>query len=310
MKKIFNLLLVALVPAATLMAQTEKLPDGSFEEWTTGTNYSNEKYDDLKNSFWTTLNVLSTLSPEMGTGPIVVFKEEGKSGFCPKMMSSELTLGEQPIFLPGVVGAMTVIIDKQTANFGRPFTSRPQSLKGFMKYEPVDGDSASIFVEVYKSDAEGRRIIGKVEKKFKEAIEDWTEFELNLRYQSDEVPDSISVLFVSSAGYNFDDLFACKGSIGSTLWVDECEFTYDMANEDGSFAIDSKVYPSPAVNEINITVAKASRMEIFDAAGKLQMVRELVEGENTIDVSSLKSGMYTYRLSKDTKIGGGKFIKK
>ena len=113
-------LLTALLTVSFAWAQ--QLPDGGFEEWKTGENYQKETFDDLANPFWQTLNVLSTLPPEMGTGPVVVFKEQGKTGFCPRMESNQLTLGEKTIFLPGVVGAMTVIIDKQTAQFGRPYS--------------------------------------------------------------------------------------------------------------------------------------------------------------------------------------------
>ena len=216
------------------MAQNQPLPDGKFEQWEQGKLYGDAgTYDDLANPFWKSLNILATLSPDMFTGPVTLFKDKGRSDaegdFAPKMQSDYLKFGEdKEIFLPGVVGAMTVLIDDQTAVFGRPFKSRPTAIKGYMKYEPVNGDSASIFVEVYKyNEAVGRRqIIGRVEQIYKEKVEEWTVFELPLSYMSDIEPDSITVLFVSSAGYDFSDLFNCKGQIGSTLWVDDVEFVY------------------------------------------------------------------------------------
>ena len=216
------------------MAQNQALPDGKFEQWEQGTTDAGDAYDDLASPFWESLNILATLPPEDFTGPVTLFKDKGRSGeegdYSVKMVSNELIFGQEStyIFLPGVVGAMTVLIDAQSAKFGRPFVSRPTAIKGYMKYAPVEKDSASIFVELYKYNAEvGRRvIIGRVEQIFKDSVKDWTEFELPIAYNSDITPDSITVLFVSSAGYDFEDLFNCHGQVGSTLWVDDVEFVY------------------------------------------------------------------------------------
>lgn len=322
MKKIL-VLLAALATAGCAWAQ--QLPDGGFEEWKTGTTFQKETYDDLANPFWQTLNVLSTLPPEMGTGPVVVFKEQGKHGFCPRMESNQLTLGDKTIFLPGVVGAITVIVDKQTAQFGRPYTSRPESLKGVMKYKPVDGDSASIFVEVYTTKEDGTRdMVGRVEQIYYDAIEDWTEFELPIRYRDDEAKvDSICVLFVSSAGFpkNFSDLFECKGQIGSTLWVDDCRFVIDgndpgVPGKDTTTANESlnamgvKAYPNPVTDVLNIWVEENAQLAIFDQAGRVLRQQTVLAGENTVNLADLKAGFYTYRVMGATKIGSGKFIKK
>ncbi|MDE6514514.1 MAG: PCMD domain-containing protein, partial [Bacteroidales bacterium] len=267
-------LLAALLTVSFAWAQ--QLPDGGFEDWKTGKTYQGNAYDDLANPFWQTLNVLSTLQPEMGTGPVVVFKEQGKTGFCPRMESNQLTLGEKTIFLPGMIGSITVIIDKQTAQFGRPYTGRPTALKGVMKYKPVNNDSAAIFVEVYKTSENGQRQkITRNEVIYKDAIEDWTEFEIPLEYMSDETPDSICVLFVSSAGYDFEDLFNCKGQIGSTLWVDDCRFE-GVSNEDNTAneaadMLNVRTYPNPATDVLNVVVEENAQLTILDQAGRILM---------------------------------------
>lgn len=303
-------LLAALLTVSFAWAQ--QLPDGSFEEWKTGKNYQGETYNDLANPFWQTLNVLSTLPPEMGTGPVVVFKEQGKTGFCPKMQSDTLTLGEQTIFLPGVVGAMTVIIDRQTAQFGRPYTGRPTTLKGFMKYEPVENDSAAIFVEVYTTKDGKREVVGRVEQIYYEAMKDWTEFELPIRYRDDESPvDSICVLFISSAGYDFNDLFNCHGQVGSTLWVDDCRFegVSGTANEAAGM-LNVRAYPNPATDVLNVVVEENAQLTIFDQAGRVLLQQAVVAGENALNIANLKAGFYTYRVMGAQKNGSGKFIKK
>ncbi|MDE7091228.1 MAG: T9SS type A sorting domain-containing protein [Bacteroidales bacterium] len=313
-------LLAALLTASFAWAQ--QLPDGGFEEWKTGKTVQDEIYDDLANSFWQTLNVLSTLPKEMGTGPIVVFKDKGKYGACPRMESNQLSLGEKTIFLPGLVGSLTVIVDKQTADLGRPFSAEPESLtslKGFMKYKSVNNDSAMIWAQVF---SEGE-MIGNGEQKYYESVTDWQEFDLPIRYRKDSPIDSICVLFVSSAGVRFDSLFECKGEIGSTLWVDGCRFVIDgndpgapdtnvpplTANEAADM-LNVRTYPNPATDVLNVVVEENAQLTIFDQAGRVLLQQAVVAGENALNIANLKAGFYTYRVMGAQKNGSGKFIKK
>ena len=323
-------LLAALLTVSFAWAQ--QLPDGGFENWKKdGPNYEGNYYDELGDPFWKTLNMLSTLEPEMGTGPIVVFKEEGKRGSCPRMVSGSLQLGNKPIFLPGVVGSFTVDIKNQTAHFGRPYTGMPESLKGYMKYAPVNGDSAAIFVEVYTTKDGQRKMVGRVEQRFFNAMPTWTEFDLPIRYriEDDEEIDSICVLFVSSAGYNCDDLFECKGQVGSTLMVDGCRFVIDgndpgapdanlPENEDKPLIVANetvdmlnvRAYPNPATDVLNVVVEENAQLTIFDQAGRVLLQQAVVAGENALNIANLKAGFYTYRVMGAQKNGSGKFIKK
>lgn len=308
MKKTILLLGVLSIFMGKSMAQEQPLPDGKFEQWEQGKLYGDAgTYDDLANPFWKSLNILATLPPDMFTGPVTLFKDKGRSGsdddFAPKMVSDFLQFGDdKEIFLPGVVGAITVWTEKQTATFGRPFTSKPKAIKGYMKYEPVNGDSASIFVEVYKyNEAAGiRQMIGRVEKIYKETVKDWTAFELPIVYNSEMTPDSITVLFVSSAGYRFDSLFECKGQIGSTLWIDDVEFVYEGTSvSENPVLASSKLYPNPSFNgSFNLNVKAACRMEVISIAGQLVMQQNLATpGAYTVDLSRFAPGVYYIRLS-------------
>lgn len=292
-------------------AQNYPIPDGHFEKWETGKTDEGGTYDELSDPFWSSLNMISGLPPESFTGPVTMFKDKGRSGadddFAPKMVSGEMTFGTEAkhIFLPGVVGTIDVIVETQSADFGRLFPSRPAKLKGYMKYLPVNGDSASIFVEAYKYNEEGGRrvIVGRVEQFFKDSIEEWAAFELPITYNFDETPDSITVLFVSSAGYRFDSLFECKGQVGSTLWVDDVEFVYEggepSTNNENAVLAASKLYPNPSFNGIfNLNVQEACRMEVVSVSGQLVMQQNLTAaGAYTVDLSRFAPGFYYIRLS-------------
>ena len=326
MKKTILLLgLLSLFMGKSMAQNQQPLPDGKFEQWEQDTTYWGDIYDDVANPFWSSLNMIATLPPDMFTGPVTLFKDKGRSGaegdFAPKMRSDTMRFGTDGklIFLPGVVGALNVLVDEQSAEFGRPFVSRPAKIKGYMKYEPVDGDSASIFVEIYQYNVDMgiRQIIGKVEKFYKEPMADWTPFEIPIAYvdaDDDEkmTPDSATVLFVSSAGYNFDDLFACQGQVGSTLWVDDVEFVYEADTdpedpddpEDPTFnenpvLASSKLYPNPSRNGIfNLSVKEACHIDVVSAAGMLMMQQEFVAaGAYTVDLSRFATGVYYIRLT-------------
>lgn len=322
MKKTFLFLAAMVAFGMNASAQQEQIEDGSFDFWKEETDARGEKFHDLSDPFWGTLNMLATLPAEQFTGPVTVFRDKGRTGadddYAPRMQSDTMTYGQdaETIFLPGVVGAMTVITETQTAQFGRPFSSRPLSLKGYMKYTPVNGDSASIFVELYKyNEVIGeRQIIGKVEKIFHEAINDWTEFELDIKYNSDVEPDSVTVLFVSSAGYDFDNLFKCKGQTGSKLWVDDVQFVY----EDGTSVVElnemvaAKAYPNPsATGEFNVLVPAACRAQVVSISGQVVMNCEFQKaGQYAINLGQYAPGVYMLRLQGERGTSVLKLVRK
>lgn len=330
MKKL--VLLAMLLPLAWggLQAQTQDslFSDPGFDYWESGEGQDGVTYDDLMDPFWGSLNELATLPPEMSTGPVTLFKDAGRSGeaedFAPRMVSSSMVFGNrdakdsasaQNLFIPGVVGTIDVDIANIDATLGYPFSSRPLGMKGYMKYAPVNGDSASIFVELkrYNADLGMSQMIGRGELIFKEAVADWTEFDLSINYQSELQPDSITVLFVASAGYNFDNFLACQGQLGSALWVDDVQLYYGggdtpdpSANENAALAA-SKLYPNPSADgRFNLQLSEACRVQVLSISGQLLLDQEMAAGLQTLDLSKYAPAYYVVRLSNQK---GGATIK-
>ncbi len=315
-------LILFILPFVAIQAQTfQPLPDGSFDNWDIGyTNTLHEDcpscpYDKLANPFWETLNLLSTLEPEQSTGPVVFWKDEGLVNYAPKAKSDTLWVGEDKLFLPGVFGAFTVLIDQTTAHFGRPYTSRPDSLVGYLKYHPVGGDSARIFVKLYTTmPLIGRTEIGVADITFHDSINEWTRFSIPIEYLVEPdndygTPDSATVLFVSSAAFKIDDLFNCEGNTGSTIWADECKFIFNSqaSIEDvKTVKHNALVYPNPTSGDVFVKTqipVKKARIEILDVKGSIVKTQELSGMNTSIDLRSLKSSLYLYRI-----IDGGKII--
>ncbi|MDR0763278.1 MAG: T9SS type A sorting domain-containing protein [Bacteroidales bacterium] len=312
MKQVFFIISLFAVTAVVTAQTYEQIPDGDFEQWTTGRTYGTdgydvEPYDELANPFYQTLNLISSLPPEMSTGPIVFWKTEGRSGYAPKAKSDTLWVGTTKVFLPGVWGAFTLNIPEKTAHFGRPFHSRPDSLVGYMKYLPVNGDSAYIFVDLYKSGIT-RRTIGKARQYFRETISEWTRFSMPVEYLSDETPDSVTVLFIASGDIKeFADLFHCDGQTGSTIWADEVKFIYNdqiHATEVKQRIPEAIVYPNPTNGDVFVKTTspvRKGKIEIYDIKGSVVKMQEF-DGTNTVlDLRSLKPAVYMYRVVSDKK---------
>ena len=57
------------------------------------------------------------------------------------------------------------------------------------------------------------------------------------------------------------------------------------------------LYPNPAKDHINITVANTGNIRIYDASGRLVKTQTLQSGANNIDVSALNAGTYYAEVS-------------
>ena len=71
-------------------------------------------------------------------------------------------------------------------------------------------------------------------------------------------------------------------------------------------AVSFNLYPNPANNVINIVAERDVEAQILDMAGRTMMVVNMVEGENTISVADLESGVYFVRMNGAVV----KFVKK
>ena len=94
---------------------------------------------------------------------------------------------------------------------------------GYYKYAPVASDSASISVKLYN----GSEVIAEGYLLEKNEVNTWTQFEVPMVYSNTSAtPTHISIIISASAGYDFADLTNCQGQEGSSLWIDDLEFTF------------------------------------------------------------------------------------
>lgn len=186
---------------------------------------------EVEGGFLSTLNELSILPPQITMNPVkTVYKTDDYivGPYAAKMVSKLLVLNStQEIFIPGMIGSTDLDIPNQTIHIGKPYTQKPVGFQGYYKYFPANGDSGLIMAMLTKfnTSLSKRDTIAYAKLVIKNTVSTYTHFDLNLTYwDNTATPDSISVLMVSSAGINLQDLFHCIGQQGSLMYIDEISY--------------------------------------------------------------------------------------
>ena len=90
----------------------------------------------------------------------------------------------------------------------------------------------------------------------------------------------------------------------------DCVSTYSKQN---IVSQNAEIFPNPATDKITITIPEqtgVSHVKLYDIKGCLWMNFEVNTNEETIDISTLPTGMYTTNISSKGKLFTGKFVKK
>jgi hypothetical protein len=218
----------------------QPFPDGGFENcWKWYTNHTLGKaayWDFNENYFLSTLNELHELEGNMGDAPLTAFRLEGndayEGNYSLKLVSNPMALGGSSFFLPGVAATRSLSLQffpNWDCILGESFASRPIGITGYYKYAPVNGDSAAIEVCLKRNGTE----LGRGKQVITSTISNWTMFNIPITYTSNGTPDSIVVIFASSAKYDLTGGFLgylpqCEGQAGSALCLDKIEFDYGI----------------------------------------------------------------------------------
>jgi len=127
------------------------------------------------------------------------------------------------------------------------------------------------------------------------------------------MPDSITILLLSCAGYNAMNMMGSVGQVGSQAYFDDVTLTNIAGIEMLLMPdVDVVLAPNPASDRMTVTLSeqiKNGLFEVYNAHGKMIRQYKLNSISEILDVSSLRSGMYYYKVTEgSSKLNTGSFI--
>ena len=302
MKKIY--ILIAIFVLSTNLFSQQQVINSDFETWDLypGSNGYPDYENPNPDGTWATGNLSSHLT--LGVTPMTEKTTDCVSGnYAVKMTTQEI------FNLPAAgscwLGTLTMSGYTPITTFGIPYTDKPNYFNGYYKYIPVQGDSCHIYAYLSKWNiATGKRdtiawtaLLGKT------TVSTYHTFSLEFDYYLQDTPDSITMVFTSSAnGENYE------GQIGSTLYIDNVKLsmTDDIKDVNSSFIVD--VFPNPTNGTIKIVsnINTETNYSIFNINGQNVKSGNINSKLEFIDLSDLISGIYFIKI----KNINGNLIKK
>jgi len=323
MKKIALSLLSFLLFSFCLNAQQKQLPDSSFETWKTIPNPIGPPYEDFDNDYFYTLNMLCTLEQADITALKENRAEYVKHGlYSIRLKSGKVTFGDEDVFLPGMVGTVAKdFVPRFLEDGGKVPVYKlweydtPHAIEGYYRYEPVAGDSAIIELG-FASNGTGE--VFSVKKVINNTVNQWEKFFIPIpeEYWNEEFYQ-IKVLFVASAGVNWNNLKDCKGQLGSTLWVDSVTLNYKWTTQGIKEELFSNLkvnlFPNPANEVLNIELNEpfSGKIVVYNMYGSMIFEENINGIQHQLNTSALATGNYICRLMNNNTIyAQGKFVVK
>ena len=306
MKKTF-LLILALSLGFSVSAQN--IPNGNVESWNSFNDVLGNSYDDLGPDSDRSKNFLRTLNaileaPLTQQTAFKVTPNQGSYSNTSIVVVTGMVAGS--ILVPGYLGTGDVDISAATIYLGRPFTGRPTAMKGVYRYEPVNGDSAAFYCSFSKYDAltQSSSIIGEGKLVVPNAQATWTPFQVPVNFTTSAAPDSVNIIFASSADYDLVNLQSSQGQVNSALYLDDISFEFP-ASLDSYSQVNALVYPNPSSDEVRVQLEQAQdklRLRLYTLSGQLLLETRGKGNEIAAKVSDFPCGNYVLMVQTDFKL--------
>ncbi|MEI6900166.1 MAG: T9SS type A sorting domain-containing protein [Bacteroidota bacterium] len=300
------------------------IPNGFLENWYNTVVNANLNFDQPgvgpDDNWITTLNELATIAPPIGPGPVTAFRTtDTHSGtYACKLVSQNFILVPTDVFIPGMLGTAKLNMTSSNAILGRHCEGcRPLSLSGWYKYEPVNGDSATVVILLSKwnPSTHKRDTIGYGRFFQKQAVSEYTQFTLPVNYRNNNAPDSITILTISSGGFNVVNFMQSHGQVGSTMYIDDLMLEYPAGIRQNLMPdVMVSVYPNPTSNNLHVELTMDvvnGLFQVYNMEGRMMTSLSLESKTGTLTVSSFPAGTYLYKLVSGKEVlNTGSFIVK
>lgn len=266
----------------------QQIPNSNLETWNDEGSFENPDQ-------WATSNT----SVMVATIETVSKDTSHVSGDYSARLESKSPMGFSSI-APGLLTLgefnLDIVAQSGTVSGGIPWTQRTERFKGYYKYSPEGNDQAFIAMVMFKYNPTTGESDTIAEAHFcpNTEVTDWTEFDLELIWTSNETPDTMNIICMSSDG-------RYTPIEGSTLYIDNISIQGVVSDvkQINTKNTASNIFPNPSNGIINITKTdNIEKIEIFDMSGKSVYQTNLLPKNNQLDVSNLTQGMYFIRLYK------------
>ncbi len=286
------------------------LPNGGFENWYWAVHptHPNGGFWEPSGGFFESLNILDTIPTPPG---LTCYPTDSvhTGDSAARLVTRKIDILN--IVIPGVLGTLKINWVYFNAIIGKPFiySTKPLRFQGYYMSFPVNNDSSGVVLLLSKwnSGTHKRDTIAFNELIFKGPVTTYTLFDTAVNYRDNvTMPDTLTILLLSSAGFNAVQMTQCKGQVGSTAYFDDITLT----NINGIPTllmpdVSVKLFPVPAsermIVELDKNIANGV-FEIYDVQGKFLSSQQLKAQSSGIDVSKLSPGTYYYKVRDQRSI--------
>lgn len=112
-------------------------------------------------------------------------------------------------------------------------------------------------------------------------------------------------IFSSFSNYMYD----VDAPAGTKLLIDDVSWTFTTVGVNEANENIAKVYPNPAVDELNVEAVNGKNIAIYNVDGTLVKSVDLNGVTNTINVANLTAGMYVYVVTTENGVVKNTFVK-
>lgn len=286
MKKTTKLITVLTLSAMNAFAQ---IPNSDFENWT-----NKGSYNDLNG--WATMN-------QYCTGPF--YSCTKSTDHYPSSIGSYSMRIENNTSLGQTTGGWGIAVTDTMAYPFQPtfpIVGHPTSLTGYVKYNGLNGDTASIGLVMFNN---GIQVFHESES-IVSTGGNWASF--NFTFPTYTTADSATILVMAYKPNGPTD----SPNGNSVLYVDNLNFDNLITSLD-DLEINNealKLFPNPTSDYFTLDFDNPIEFEaivnIYDVVGKLVSSEQLLNGRQQINVSSLNEGIYMIEI----KLGDWSTVKK
>ena len=112
-----------------------------------------------------------------------------------------------------------------------------------------------------------------------------------------DITDIIESLEPAGNTFRVAFIYLSTDTAASSWEIDYVRVVTVVYSVEENDAVSFNLYPNPASSSINIIADRDAKAQVVDMAGRMVMSVNVVEGENTISVADLESGVYFVRMN-------------